>query len=154
MAEESDRVFDVTIGTVVVATVCIPTVTLLFAFFLLIPADVEEVVECAVEDEPLRPILLDGVSYYIDSDNLLYHETEDGYEQVGSYDPKKDTVELLITEEEEEQEEETDEEEGIEVEEFVYKGKTYQRDSENTVYLDGEEIGTWDGKRIVRIISV
>jgi len=117
---------------------------------------VENVVEGVVEDEPLRPIVLDGISYYIDSDNLLYHETEDGYEQVGSYDPKKDTVELLIMEEEEEEEEEKEEEEeeGIEVEEFVYKGKTYQRDSDNIVYLDGEEIGVWDGKRILRSVPV
>ena len=51
--------------------------------------------------------------------------------------------------EEEEQEEEAEEEEAIEVEEFTYKGTVYQRDSENTVYLDGEEIGTWNGKKII-----
>ncbi len=48
-----------------------------------------------------------------------------------------------------EEEAEEDDEEAIEVEEFEYKGKTYQRDAEGTVYLDGEEIGTWNGKKII-----
>ena len=66
--------------------------------------------EGVIEDEPLRQIVLDGIVYYIDEENLLYHETEDGYEQIGTYDPTKATIELLITEEEEEEEEEVEEE--------------------------------------------
>lgn len=69
--------------------------------------------------------------------------------------------EVVVEEEEEEQEEEVveetkesedlaeEEEEGIEVEEFEYRGTTYQRDAEGTVYLEGEEVGVWNGKRIV-----
>jgi hypothetical protein len=41
-----------------------------------------------------------------------------------------------------------DEEEGIEVEDFEYRGTLYQRDADGTVYLDGEEIGFWNGKSI------
>ena len=59
--------------------------------------------------------------------------------------------EEVVEEEEEEVVEEEEEEIGIEVEEFEYKGKTYQRDAENNVYLDGEPIGTWNGKRIVAL---
>ena len=60
---------------------------------------------------------------------------------------------LAVDEEEEEDGEDEDEEEdeeGIEVEEFEYKGITYQRDDENNVYLDGEPIGVWNGRKIVR----
>jgi hypothetical protein len=41
-----------------------------------------------------------------------------------------------------------DEEEGIEVEDFEYGGTLYQRDADGTVYLDGEEVGFWNGKSI------
>jgi len=41
-----------------------------------------------------------------------------------------------------------DEEEGIEVEDFEYRGTLYQRDADGTVYLDGEEVGFWNGKSI------
>jgi len=53
--------------------------------------------------------------------------------------------------EEEEVEEEEVEEEAIEVEDFNYKGLIYQRDLDNNVYLDGEHIGTWNGKKIIAI---
>jgi len=59
-------------------------------------------------------------------------------------------------EEEEEEEEDHDgpqeDEEELEVEEFEYKGVTYQRDSDNNVYLDGEEVGIWNGKKIIRSV--
>jgi len=42
-----------------------------------------------------------------------------------------------------------DDEDEIEVEDFEYKGTFYQRDSEGTVYLDGEEVGRWNGKKII-----
>jgi len=62
-------------------------------------------------------------------------------------------IDLDDEEEEEEEEEEEDEEEdeGIEVEDFDYKGTTYQRGSDGTVYLDGEEVGFWNGKTIKAI---
>ncbi len=100
----------------------------------------EEVAEEETEDEPeLKPIRIKKVQYYIDSENNLYSETEDGYEQVGVYDPETKTIKPV----------EESEDEGVEVEDFEYKGKTYQRDANNTVYLDGEQIGIWNGKKIV-----
>ena len=51
--------------------------------------------------------------------------------------------------EEAEEEAEAEEEEGIEVEEFTYKGTVYQRDEDGNVYLDGDEIGHWNGKKIL-----
>jgi hypothetical protein len=52
------------------------------------------------------------------------------------------------SEEEMNDEEEDDDENGIEVEDFEYKGTMYQRDSDNNVYLDGEMVGIWNGKNI------
>jgi hypothetical protein len=103
----------------------------------------EVVSEEAVEEEPepeLKPIKIKKVQYYIDSENNLYSETEDGYEQVGVYDPETKTIKPV--------EEEEESEGAVEVEDFVYKGTTYQRDAENNVYLDGEQVGTWNGKKI------
>ena len=110
-----------------------------------------DVIEVSDDDssEPLKKVVIKGQSYYMDDDNAVYHETEDGYEQVGTYNPKTDSVEVIM-DEEEDAESET-EEEAVEVEEFVFKGKTYQRDSENNVYLDGDHIGTWNGKKIVAL---
>jgi hypothetical protein len=104
-------------------------------------------------DEQLKKIIIKGVQYYMDDDNVVYTETEDGYEQVGTYDAKTDSLILDEVAEavEEEVEEEDEEEEAIEVEDFLYKGKTYQRDSENNVYEDSEQIGTWNGKKIVSV---
>jgi hypothetical protein len=104
-------------------------------------------------DEQLKKIMIKGVQYYMDDDNVVYTETEDGYEQVGTYDAKTDSLILDegVEEEEEDEEEEEEEEEAIEVEDFLYKGKTYQRDSENNVYEDGEQVGTWNGKKIVPV---
>jgi hypothetical protein len=118
--------------------------------------EMEEEVEEEVEEEEadgeesessspnLVPIKIDGTVYYIDDDKNVYAETEDGYEQVGTYNPvtKKIVAETTVESEE-------DEDDAIEVEDFVYKGKTYQRDENNNVYLDGEQVGTWNGKRIV-----
>ena len=93
------------------------------------------------EEPELKPIRIKRVQYYIDSENNLYSETEDGYEQVGVYDPETKTIKPV---------EEVEESEGaVEVEDFVYKGTTYQRDAENNVYLDGEQVGTWNGKKII-----
>ena len=110
----------------------------------------DEVEEDSDSSSPdLMPIKIDGKHYYIDEDQTVYAETEDGYEQVGKYNTI--TKKLTIDEDSEESDTETDvEEEGeIEVEDFVYKGKTYQRDGDNNIYLDGEQIGVWNGKRIV-----
>ncbi len=112
---------------------------------------IEEEEESESEDSgpDLKKVIIKGVSYYMDESNTVYQETEDGYEEVGTYNPKLDRVE--VNQEEEEVEEEADEEEeAIETEEFVYKGNTYQRDAEGNVYDDdGDVIGFWNGKKIV-----
>jgi hypothetical protein len=100
--------------------------------------DVEE--EEDDEESPLKQVVIDGTQYLMDSDNVVYTETDEGYEEIGMYDPTLDTV-ILHGQEEEEKEEE--EEEQIEVEDFTYQGKTYQRDAANNVYEDGELIGVW-----------
>ena len=111
-----------------------------------VEGDVVEGSECSKEstvdaEEPeLKPIKIKKVLYYIDSENNLYSETEDGYEQVGVYDPETKTIKPV---------EEQESEGAVEVEDFVYKGTTYQRDAENNVYLDGEQVGTWNGKKII-----
>lgn len=76
-------------------------------------------------------------------------EKEEEEEEVEVEEEEEETKEVEEGEVEEDHEEEEEEEEAIEVEEFEYKGKTYQRDAEGTVYLDGEEIGTWNGKKII-----
>jgi hypothetical protein len=74
-------------------------------------------------------------------------------------EPPVEVDEELAEEEEEAEEEaaeeEEEEEEGLAVEEFTYKGKTYYKDEENQVYEMDEEgglsdpIGSWNGKRII-----
>lgn len=107
--------------------------------------EVVEEEESEVEEESgsdLKKVIIKGVSYYMDSSNTVYQETEDGYEEVGTYNPKFDRIEVA--------EEEEEEEEAIETEEFVYKGQTYQRDAEGNVYDDeGDVIGHWNGKKII-----
>jgi hypothetical protein len=112
-----------------------------------VPEEIQS--EGVVEEEPLKQVVIQGTSYYMDTENNLYLEIEDGYEQIGTYDPTHDTIELLVEDSEIEEDDEEEEAE-IEVEEFDYKGKTYQRDTDMNVYLDGEQIGTWNGTRIVR----
>jgi hypothetical protein len=93
----------------------------------------------------LKKVIIKGVSYYMDSSNTVYQETEDGYEEVGTYNPKFERIDVA---------EEEEEEEAIETEEFVYKGQTYQRDSEGNVYDDeGDVIGHWNGKKIVAAVA-
>ncbi len=118
-------------------------------------ADVEDDEEASVVEEEddapaLTRMVLNNQVYFLDEENTAYQETEDGYEEVGKFNPVTKRVEVSIEQEEqEEQEEAEEEEEGIEVEEFIYKGKVYARDTENNVYLDGEQVGTWNGKKIV-----
>lgn len=116
--------------------------------------EVEEEAEAeeeAEDDGPeLKQVVIKGKQYFMDAENSVYVETDEGYEEIGTYNPKLDCIEGAEEEEAEAPaEEEAEEEEGIEVEEFLYKGKTYQRDNENNVYDDGEHIGTWNGKKII-----
>jgi hypothetical protein len=118
--------------------------------------DVEMSVEGEVVDEEekdeddgpdLRQVMIKGKQYFMDAENSVYVETDEGYEEIGTYNPILDCIEGA--EEADEEDDEAEEEEAVEVEEFIYKGKTYQRDNENNVYEDGDHIGTWNGKRIV-----
>lgn len=111
-------------------------------------AEVEEEEEEEDDEEPdLRPLQYKGEQYFVDADNSLYKETDEGYEEVGKWDAKM----KIATFYEEEAASEEEEEDAIEVEDFVYKGTTYQRDAENNVYLDGEQVGTWNGKKILPV---
>jgi hypothetical protein len=101
----------------------------------------EEETEETEEEPELKPIKIKRVQYYIDPENNLYSETEDGYEQVGVYNPETKTIKPIEDEEESEG--------AVEVEDFVYKNTTYQRDADNNVYLNGDQIGTWNGKKII-----
>jgi hypothetical protein len=110
----------------------------------------EEESESEDSGPDLKKVIIKGVPYYMDESNTVYQETEDGYEEVGTYNPKLDRVEIIQEEEEVEEEEE----EAIETEEFVYKGHTYQRDAEGNVYDDeGNGIGFWNGKKIVAAVT-
>ncbi len=109
------------------------------------------------EDNELQQIIIDEQVYYIDKDQAIYTETDEGYEQIGTYDKQTKTITRFEeeevegeNEEEEGENEEEEEEEEVIVEDFVYKGTTYQRDEQNNVYFDGEPIGTWNGKKIVK----
>ena len=117
--------------------------------------DVQQDVEMEVEDEEeeddspdLRQVMIKGKQYFMDAENSVYVETDEGYEEIGKYNSALDCIEGTEGDSEDDTEVE-EEEEGIEVEEFLYKGKTYQRDSENNVYDDGDQIGTWNGKKII-----
>ncbi len=119
----------------------------------------EEVVE---ESSDMEVLTLDGVDYYLDSDqNVFTLDSEAGeYTQVGTYDPEEGAIAFLTEETEEgveEVEEAIEEVEEDPMEEFTYKGETYYRDGESNVYtLDAEageytHIGTWNGKKIVKV---
>jgi len=114
--------------------------------------EVEEVEGAAESEAPkFTPLEVGDETYWLDEANAVYKETEEGYEEIGSYDP--DTGELNIeegeVEEEVEGEEVEAEDEEIETVEFLFKGKTYLRDEENNVYNEeGEEVGKWTGTAI------
>jgi len=86
-------------------------------------------------------------------------EDEDMEEEEGEVEEEEEEVEEEegeVEEEEGEVEEEVEEEEGeveeeVEVEEFQYRGNTYHRDTDGNVYLDGEVIGLWTGKKIIAL---
>jgi hypothetical protein len=102
------------------------------------------------------PLEVGDMVYWLDDDHVVYKETEEGFEAIGSYDPE--SGELSLEEEDEEAEEETEQEEveaeeedeEEELEEFEYKGKTYYRDTDNMVYNDQlEQVGFWTGSKLV-----
>jgi hypothetical protein len=96
------------------------------------------------DENPLKPIKINGKPYFVDSDNVVYVETDEGYEEIGMYNPSTKTLTLHDA-----ASSESEGESVVEVEDFIYKSKTYQRDGDNNVYYDGELVGTWNGKKIV-----
>lgn len=89
-------------------------------------------------------------------ESSIMHDTDKNEVEVEEEMEEEVEVEEEMDEEEEEvgveeEIEEEVEEEAIEVEDFNYKGLIYQRDLDNNVYLDGEHIGTWNGKKIIAI---
>ena len=90
----------------------------------------------------------------VEVEDEMEEEVEEEMEEEVEVEVEEEEVEVEVEEEEveeEEVEEEGLEEEAIEVEDFNYKGLIYQRDLDNNVYLDGEHIGTWNGKKIIAI---
>lgn len=95
---------------------------------------------------------LDESSIMHDTDkNEVEVEEEMEEEEEVEVEEEEVEVEEEMEEEVEEEMEEEEIEEAIEVEDFNYKGLIYQRDLDNNVYLDGEHIGTWNGKKIIAI---
>jgi len=105
-------------------------------------AEVESEVEIEEEEEaePQNKFSLverNNKKYWVDENLVVYKETEEGYEEIGTYNTETGDLDI---------ENEEKEEEAVETVEFTYKGVTYYRDQENTVYdEDGEEIGLWTG---------
>jgi len=96
------------------------------------------------------PALSSTIASFYPTDLELDKEDEEQEEEEIEVEEVEEEEEVEVEEVEvEEEEEEEQEEQEIQVEEFVYKGTTYHRDSEGTVYLDGEEVGIWNGKKIV-----
>ena len=94
--------------------------------------------EPVVQEVPVKKVAL----LVEEEDVVLVEETEEEVEEAEE------------AEEAEEEEEEAEEEEGVELEEIIFKGKTYYKDPENNVYMptdDGgcsdDPIGTWDVAR-------
>jgi hypothetical protein len=80
-------------------------------------------------------------------------EEDEAEEDEAEVEEEDEEDEAMVEEADEEDEEAVEEEEvevEIEVEEFTYKNIVYQRDKDNKVYLDGEEIGVWNGKKIIQ----
>ena len=105
-------------------------------------AEVESEVEIEEEEEaePQNKFSLverNNKKYWVDENLVVYKETEEGYEEIGTYNTETGDLDI---------ENEEKEEEAVETVEFTYKGVTYYRDQEHTVYdEDGEEIGLWTG---------
>jgi len=99
---------------------------------------VEEEEEAIEEEEDnsesLNEIEVDGVSYYYDSNGDVWELNEDNEPIgiIGKYNETDGEFELFNQAEPE----------GLQCEEFTYKGRTYLKDADNNVYTtEGEETG-------------
>ena len=132
----------------------------------------EAAVAAANDMEPFTLDKVESDSQSIDNEGQLETQVEEEEEEVEEEgeeveeegeEVEEEEEEVEVEEEEvevEEEEEEVDQsetenevgtvdEDAVEVEEFEYKGTTYQRDEDGVVYLEGDEVGQWNGKRII-----
>jgi len=100
--------------------------------------EVEEAIEEEEQQEDnsesLNEIEVDGVSYYYDSNGDVWELNEDNEPIgiIGKYNETDGEFELFNQAEPE----------GLQCEEFTYKGRTYLKDADNNVYTtEGEETG-------------
>jgi hypothetical protein len=123
--------------------------------------DVDEQKEAEEDDASsesvLQSIVIQGKPYYMDSDMTVYEETDEGCVEIGKYDSLTDSI-LYLSQDDEvevevEGEVEEEQEEEPALEQFTWKGITYYRDSENSVYQETDEgyveIGNWNGKKVI-----
>jgi len=101
----------------------------------------EEVEVVEVEDEEVEVV-------EVEDEEVEVVEVEDEEVEVVEVEDEEDAVDEDAVDEDA-VDEDAVEEEAVEVEEFMYKGQTYQRDAENNVYLEGTPVGTWNGKKII-----
>jgi len=101
----------------------------------------EEMESIADSHDGLERLEIDDDVYWLNEDDLVFKDTDNGLEEIGTYDRETGEIEV--------KDEDTDEE--IETVEFTYKGVSYYRDEDNNVYNeDSEHIGTWSGNKIIR----
>jgi len=89
--------------------------------------------------ESLNEIEVDGVSYYYDSNGDVWglNEESEPVAIIGKYNEEDGEFELFSQDGDQEPEPE-----GLQCEEFIYKGRTYLKDDDNNVYTtEGEETG-------------
>lgn len=107
---------------------------------------VEEDQDQEVEDnsESLNEIEVDGVSYYYDSNGDVWglNEESEPVAIIGKYNETDGEFELFSQDGDVESDADEAEPEGLQCEEFTYKGHTYLKDDDNNVYTtEGEETG-------------
>jgi hypothetical protein len=101
----------------------------------------EEMESIADSHDGLERLEIDDDVYWLNEENIVFKDTDNGLEEIGTYDRETGEIEV--------KDEDTDEE--IETVEFTYKGVSYYRDEDNNVYNeDSEHIGTWSGTKIIR----
>ena len=109
---------------------------------------VEDQAEPEDNSESLNEIEVDGVAYYYDSNGDVWGFNEDNepVDIIGKYNETDGEFELFSEEEQEE--------EGLQCEEFTYKGRTYLKDANDNVYTTvGVETGyKFVNNKLVKVV--
>ena len=109
---------------------------------------VEDQAEPEDNSESLNEIEVDGVAYYYDSNGDVWGLNEDNEPVaiIGKYNETDGEFELFSEEEQEE--------EGLQCEEFTYKGRTYLKDANDNVYTTaGVETGyKFVNNKLVKVV--